>query len=172
MSEIYEFTLKQEVLMEKGADVQGEVFHFQRQAPSASLGKAVGILYELVGVAKHDILTAQSENELNCIESKFDLAREYINELKEYCMNPAYEMTLRKEVLLEKGAAVLADLFQYKQNNSIKDDLHPVSIMFTLVYNAKEDIVGAKTDADLDHIDGKFEMAKEFLRETTASSGM
>lgn len=83
MSEIYEFTLKQEVLMEKGADVQGEVFRFQRQAPSASLGKATGILYELVGVAKHDILTAKNESELNCIESKFDFARSYITELEE-----------------------------------------------------------------------------------------
>lgn len=83
-------------------------------------------------------------------------------------MSPAYEMTLRKEVLLEKGAAVLADLFQYKQNNSIKDDLHPVSIMFTLVYNAKEDILGAKTDADLDRIDGKFEMASSFVTDITA----
>ena len=83
-------------------------------------------------------------------------------------MSPVYEMTLRKEVLLEKGAAVLADLFHYKQSNNIKDDFHPVSIMFTLVYNAKEDILGAKTDADLDRIDGKFEMASSFITDISA----
>lgn len=85
MSDIYDFTLKQEVLMEKGADVQGELFRFQRNAPSAALNKSAGILYELVGIAKHDILTAKSESDLSRIEGKFDLARSYAAELKEWC---------------------------------------------------------------------------------------
>ena len=83
-------------------------------------------------------------------------------------MSPDYEMTLRKEVLLEKGAAVLAELLRYKQSNHIEDDFHPVSIIFALVWNAKEEILAAKNDADLDRIDGKFDMASSFATDIAA----
>lgn len=81
-------------------------------------------------------------------------------------MSP-YELSQRQEVLMEKGAGVLGDLHRYQQENHIEDDLHPVNIMFSLVWNAKEDILGSKTDAELDRIDGKFDLAKDFLRKLT-----
>ena len=73
-----------------------------------------------------------------------------------------YELTLRKEVLLEKAAGILGDLFRYEQENHIEDDTHPVSIMFSLVWNVKEDIVSTASNAELDRIDGKLDMASSF----------
>ena len=74
-----------------------------------------------------------------------------------------YEFSLRQEVLLEKGAAVLGDLFQYKRQKQIVEETHPVSVMYSLVWAAKQDILTAKTEAALEQIEGQFNLANRFL---------
>ena len=74
-----------------------------------------------------------------------------------------YEFSLRQEVLLEKGAAVLGDLFQYKRQQQIEADTHPISVMYSLVWAAKQDILTAKTEAALEQIEGQFDLANRFL---------
>ena len=51
-----------------------------------------------------------------------------------------YEFSLLQEVLLEKGAGVLGDLSRYKRQNRIEERTHPVAILYSLVWNAKQDI--------------------------------
>ena len=43
-----------------------------------------------------------------------------------------YEFSLRQEVLLEKGAGILGDIFHYEQQNQIQDEMHPISVMYSL----------------------------------------
>lgn len=74
-----------------------------------------------------------------------------------------YEFSLRQEVLLEKGAAVLGDLFQYKRQQQIAEETHPIAVMYSLVWAAKQDILTAKTEAALEQIEGQFNLADRFL---------
>ena len=73
-----------------------------------------------------------------------------------------YELTLRKEVMTEKAAGILGDLFRYAQENQIEDNTNPVNIMFSLLWNAKEDIISATSGVELDRIDGKLDIALSF----------
>ncbi len=77
-------------------------------------------------------------------------------------MSP-YELSLKQEVLMEKGAEILGDLIRYCKNHQIEDEAHPVNAMYKLTWKAKQSIIHAKTDAELDRIDGKFDMAKDFV---------
>ena len=74
-----------------------------------------------------------------------------------------YEFSLRQEVLLEKGAAVLGNLFQYKRQQQIVEEMHPIAVMYSLVWAAKQDILTAKTEATLEQIEGQFNLADRFL---------
>lgn len=48
-----------------------------------------------------------------------------------------YEFSLQQEVLLEKGAAVLGDLFRYELINGISMQQDPITVMHDLVWSAK-----------------------------------
>ena len=74
-----------------------------------------------------------------------------------------YEFSLRQEVLLEKGAGILGDIFHYEQQNQIQNEMHPISVMYSLVWNAKQDILLARSETDLERIRGQFDMATHFL---------
>ena len=74
-----------------------------------------------------------------------------------------YEFSLLQEVLLEKGAGVLGDLSRYKRQNGITERTHPVAILYSLVWNAKQDILSAKSKEELDRIEGQFNLANQFL---------
>lgn len=50
-----------------------------------------------------------------------------------------YEFSLRQEVLQEKSASVLGNLFRY-QRETEQDQRHPLSVMYGLVWSAKQDI--------------------------------
>lgn len=73
-----------------------------------------------------------------------------------------YEFSFRQEVLLEKGASVLGDLFRYKRETG-RDEHHPVSVMYGLVWSAKQDILMAKTETELARIEEQFDLADRFL---------
>lgn len=75
----------------------------------------------------------------------------------------AYDFSLRQEVLLEKGASVLSDLFHYRKNSQLNDLSHPVNILYKQIWAAKQDILQAKTEAELEQIDGKFELAHSII---------
>jgi hypothetical protein len=74
-----------------------------------------------------------------------------------------YEFSLRQEVLMEKGAAVLGDLFRYERDQKLTDPSHPVVIMYGLVWSAKQDILLAKSETELAQIEGQFDLANRFL---------
>lgn len=75
----------------------------------------------------------------------------------------SYEFTLRQEVLLEKGAAVLGDLFRFQRQKGITDREDPVSILYGLVWSAKQDILMSQTESELDQIEGQFNLADLFV---------
>lgn len=73
-----------------------------------------------------------------------------------------YEFSLRQEVLLEKGASVLGDLFRLKRETEQEQDQRRLlSVMYGLVWSAKQDILTAKTE--LAQIEGQFDLANRFL---------
>ena len=74
-----------------------------------------------------------------------------------------YEFSLRQEVLLEVGASILGDLFRYREENKIENEANPISILYTLIWNAKLDIILSKTEAELEQIEGQFSLARHFL---------
>ena len=74
-----------------------------------------------------------------------------------------YEFSLRQEVLMEVGASILGDLFRYGEEKNINDDSDPVSILYNLIWNAKQDIILSKTEAELEQIGGQFHLARNFL---------
>lgn len=71
----YEFSLRQEVLMEKGASVLGDLFRHERERGQTGSAR---VMYDLVWSAKQDVLLAVTEGELNRIEGQFDLARRFL----------------------------------------------------------------------------------------------
>ncbi len=74
-----------------------------------------------------------------------------------------YEFSLRQEVLMEQGASVLGDLFRLKRAHGITDRTDPVSVMYELVWSAKQDILIAKSEPELDRIRGQFDLASGFI---------
>lgn len=80
-----------------------------------------------------------------------------------------YEFSLRQEVLLEKGASVLGDLFQHKREAE-QERRYPLSVMYGLVWSAKQDILTAKTETELAQIEGQFDLANRFLAGIEAES--
>ena len=73
-----------------------------------------------------------------------------------------YEFSLRQEILLEKGASVLGDLFR-REHETVQDQRQPLSVMYGLVWSAKQDILTAKTEMELAQIEGQFDLADRFL---------
>lgn len=78
-----------------------------------------------------------------------------------------YEFSLKQEVLLEKGAGVLGDLFRYERRSGIAPEArtHPVAVIYSLVWNAKQKILAAETETELERIDAQFDMASRFCAE-------
>jgi hypothetical protein len=74
-----------------------------------------------------------------------------------------YEFSLRQEVLLEKGAATLADLFHYERAHGITDKANPVSVLYELVWLSKRNILVAQSETELAKIEGQFDLANSFL---------
>lgn len=80
-----------------------------------------------------------------------------------------YEFSLRQEVLLEKGASVLGDLFRCRRETE-QGQHHPLSVMYGLVWSAKQEILTAKTETELARIEGQFDLADRFLAGMEAES--
>ena len=74
-----------------------------------------------------------------------------------------YEFSLLQEILMEKGAGVLGDLSRYKRQHEISERTHPVAVLYSLIWNAKQDILSAESKEELDRIEGKFDLANQFL---------
>jgi len=74
-----------------------------------------------------------------------------------------YEFSLQQEVLLEKGAAVLGDLFRYELVNGISMQKDPITVMHDLIWSAKEAVLRAKSETDLVQIEAQFDFANRFL---------
>ena len=81
-----------------------------------------------------------------------------------------YEFSLRQEVLLEKGADILGALFHLARSKhiSLSDKHDPINVVYGLVWDAKNNILGADTEADLHHIETQFDFARRFYSEIVA----
>ena len=79
MNSSYEFSLRQEILLEKGADILGSISRFGRRnnIPPSDQTNPVNVMYALVWHAKRDILDARTESELDQIDTQFGLARRF-----------------------------------------------------------------------------------------------
>ena len=82
----------------------------------------------------------------------------------------AYELTLRKEVMLEKAAGILGELFRFQQSTSDTGTSRAAQILFDLVGDAKNGILLANDAAALDAIEGKFDLSKRFVSELEKSA--
>lgn len=81
-----------------------------------------------------------------------------------------YEFALRQEVLLEKGADILAGFFHFARNNHIplEDKQDPINILYSLIWDAKSNILAATTETELDQIETQFDFARRFYERIVA----
>ena len=75
---------------------------------------------------------------------------------------------------MEVGASILGDLFRYSEEKQIESDADPVSILYNLIWNAKQDIIISKTEEELEQIEGQFSLARNILSglETAQAKGI
>ena len=78
----YEFSLRQEVLMEVGASILGDLFRYSEENKIENDADPVNILYYLIRSAKQDVVLSQTEEELEQIEGQFRLARNFLSGLE------------------------------------------------------------------------------------------
>ena len=64
---------------------------------------------------------------------------------------------------MEVGASILGDLFRYSEEKNIDDDADPVSILYDLIWNVKQDILLSKAETELEQIEGQFRLARNLL---------
>ena len=78
-----------------------------------------------------------------------------------------YQFSLRQEILLDKGAAILAGFFHYARDYNIplEDRQNPINVISDLVWDAKSNILGSSTEAELDKIEAQFDFARRFYKE-------
>ena len=78
-----------------------------------------------------------------------------------------YLFSIRQEILIDKGAAILAGFFHYARDYNIplEDKQNPINIMYGLVWDAKHNILLASTENDLDKIEAQFDFARRFYKE-------
>ena len=73
----YEFSFRQEVLLEKGADILGSLFRYKIENGISNDADPVMVMYTLVWKVKQSILRAKTEEDLFVIENKLDLAGQF-----------------------------------------------------------------------------------------------
>lgn len=75
----YEFSLRQEVLLEKGADILGTLSRFgpRNNISPENESDPINVMYALVWNIKRGILGTQTDSELDQIETLFDFARRF-----------------------------------------------------------------------------------------------
>lgn len=79
----YQFSLHQEILLDKGTDILAGFFHYARDnnIPLEDTHNPINVMYRLVRDAKHNILLASTETDLYKIEVQFDFARRFYKEI-------------------------------------------------------------------------------------------
>lgn len=77
-----------------------------------------------------------------------------------------YQFSLRQEILLDKGSDILAGFFHYARDYNIplEDKQNPINVMYSLVRDAKSNILGSNTNAELDKIEAQFDFAHRFYQ--------
>ena len=75
----YEFSLRQEVLMEVGASILGDLFRYSEENEIENDADPVNILYNLIRTAKQNIILSKTEEELEQIEGQFCLAGNFLS---------------------------------------------------------------------------------------------
>lgn len=81
----YEFSLEQEVFMEKAAEVLGDIYRYEVESgiKTKDLTHPVEAMYTLVWKAKQDILCAKDENDLTRIDAECEMARKFLKIISE-----------------------------------------------------------------------------------------
>ncbi len=80
-------------------------------------------------------------------------------------MDNTYELSLRKEILMERAAGVQGDLFQLRRSGTNADVEAIIGILYDLIRTSDLDILLAKTAPDLDKIDGRLDLVSRFITE-------
>jgi len=79
-------------------------------------------------------------------------------------MAEGYDITLKKEVLIEVAADVYAQCYRYEQDHGLTDEKHPVSVMRRTIAQTQHGIVTLKTDEELERARGQFDFARACLK--------
>lgn len=84
-------------------------------------------------------------------------------------MDP-YEFALRQEVLRETGAEILAGFFHFARDNHIplEEKQNPINVIYSLIWDAKSNILAATTEAELDKIEAQFDFARRLYQRIVA----
>lgn len=84
-----------------------------------------------------------------------------------------YDLSFKKEVLIEKAVDVIGDIMRYMIHNEIdaNDNSNPVVALFLLTYKVKENILTATNEEELKKIEGKIEFAKEYFQKLSVANG-
>ena len=77
-----EFSFRQELLLEKGAEVIGDYMRYENKMNLNDAKNPICILHDLVWNAKQDILAATTPEELDKIEGKFILADQILKSVE------------------------------------------------------------------------------------------
>lgn len=81
-------------------------------------------------------------------------------------MNDYYDYYFRMEIMMECAASLAADLYHFGNERGVDHDdkRDPLNVMFDLVWQTQQDILLAKNPKDLDILDAKFAVMKEFAK--------
>ena len=87
-------------------------------------------------------------------------------------MSTLYEISLKKEIMREAYAGLMADFLAYFRKNNIdvrKDVSHPLVLLFRKVQESYLRIMGIEQMAEMKEIEGQFKMISSFMKELEAA---
>ncbi len=87
-------------------------------------------------------------------------------------MSTLYEISLKKEIMREAYAGLMADFLAYFRKNNIdarKDVSHPLVLLFRKVQESYLRIMGVEKMSEMEEIEGQFKLLSSFMKELEAA---
>ncbi len=87
-------------------------------------------------------------------------------------MSTLYEISLKKEIMREAYAGLMADFLAYFRKNNIdvrQEKSHPLVLLFGKVQESYLRIMGVSQMSEMEEIEGQFKLVSSFMRELEAA---
>lgn len=87
-------------------------------------------------------------------------------------MSTLYEISLKKEIMREAYAGLMADFLAYFRKNNIdarKDVSHPLVLLFRKGQESYLRIMGVDTMSEMEEIEGQFKLLSSFMKDLEAA---